>query len=310
MRTKDIASMLGVSPITVSRWIGRYRHGGAGVLRTKKSTGRPRKIDCREYAPRLAKIVKHPATKYGFANSLWNSTRLMQVSKRELGVEISKATLWRALKEIGLSYQKPERRAFEGDKAARKKWLEETWPQIRSQASRERAVILFEDEASLSLIPNLGKTWAKIGRTPIVNVTGKRGSVGIISAISVTGKLLFKIPKKNVDSAEFIKFLKQILGEIPRKKIYMILDNSSSHTSKKTKNFVASEPRLRLVPLPSYSPDFNPDEYTWGRLKEVEMKAHTSRSKSDLKRKTLGAMRSIQKKPELVRSFFKRSKLT
>ena len=214
MRTKDIAATLGVSPVTVSRWIGQYQLGGARSLRTKKPPGRPRKIDCPEFAPKLAKIVKHPATKFGFPNPLWNSQRLREVSKSELGVEISKTTLWRTLKEIGLSYQKPERRAFEADDKSRKIWIEDIWPKVRKRASKERAVILFQDEATLTLTPTLGKTWAKVGHTPIVKVTGKRGSIGIISAISIHGKLLFKIPKNNVDSAEFIRFLKQILKEM------------------------------------------------------------------------------------------------
>lgn len=37
MRTKDIAAALGVNPITVSRWLGQYRLGGARMLRNKKS---------------------------------------------------------------------------------------------------------------------------------------------------------------------------------------------------------------------------------------------------------------------------------
>lgn len=310
MRTKDIAATLGVNPITVSRWIGQYRRGGARALRGRKSTGRPKNIDCNDFAPRLARIVKCPATKFGFLNPLWNTQRLLRVCKDELGVKMSKTTLWRSLREIGLSYQMPERRAFEADEKAREEWINKLWPKIRRQAKKERAVILFEDESTLSLTPTLGKTWAKIGKTPVVKVTGKKGSIGVISAISITGKLLFKIPKNNVDSAEFISFLKQVLREIPRKKIYMITDNGSSHKSKMTREFVATEPRLQLIFLPAYSPDYNPDEYTWGRLIEIEMKAHDGKTKSDLKLKTLGAMRSIQKKPRLVKSFFKRSKLT
>jgi len=310
MRTKDIASALGISPITVSRWIGEYKRGGARSLRSKKSSGRPRKIDCSEFIPKLAKIIRSSATKYGFSNSLWNSRRLRTVIRTELGLKVSKTTVWRALRDIGLSYQKPERQAFEADDDLREEWITKEWPKIRKKAAGQRAVVLFQDESTLSLSPTLGKTWAKIAHTPVVKLTGNRGSICVISAISITGKLLFKIPKKTVNSAEFIKFLKQILKEIPRKIIYMIVDNGPSHKSKMTKEFVESEPRLKLIFLPSYSPDFNPDEYTWARLKEVELKAHMERTKSGLKRKTLGAMRSIQKKPRLVQSFFKRSKLT
>lgn len=310
MRCKDIAAAFGISPITVSRWISRYKQFGAQGLKGRKSSGRPAKIYCQEFFPKLKKIVRKPATRFGFASPLWNSKRLRQVIASEYRIKISQPTMWRALKSIGLSYQKPERRAFEADDESRKIWLEEFWPKIKKKAFKERAVVLFEDEAAVSLIPNLGKTWAKIGRTPLVKLTGNRGSVSVISAISTTGKLYFKVPPKTVASAEFIEFLKQILNEIPRKKIYMVLDGGPTHKSNMTKNFVKSVPRLQLIYLPAYSPDFNPDEFTWERLKGVEMQAHTQTTKARLRAKTMASMRSIQKKTDLVMSFIKRSKLT
>lgn len=310
MSCKDIAAAFGVSPVTVSRWIKKYNTLGAAGLKGKRSSGRPATIDCQEFFPKLKKIVKQPATRFGLTSPLWNSKRLRQVLASEYQIRISQSTMWRALKSIGLSYQKPERRAFEADDQARKIWLEEFWPNLKKRASKERAVILFEDEAAVSLVPNLGKTWAKIGRTPLIKLTGNRGSVSVISAISTTGKLYFKVPPGTVASAEFIEFLKQILTEIPRKKIYMILDGGSTHRSKMTKQFVLTQPRLQLVLLPAYSPDFNPDEFTWERLKRVEMLAHTQTTKARLRAKTLASMRSIQKKSDLVKSFIKRSKLT
>ena len=310
MKTKDIAAAYGVRPVSVSRWIGSYVKGGAGALRGTKSTGRPRKIECSEFFPKLKRIIKKPATKFGFSSPLWTSDRLRSVLKSEENISISQPTVWRALNELGMSYQKPERRAFEADEPRRQKWLKEEWPQIREQASKERAVILFEDEASVSLTPNIGKTWAKISSTPIVKFTGKKGSVSVISAVSMRGKLYFKVPPKTVDSKVFIEFLRQILREIPRKKIYMIVDGGSSHRSNITKKFVAKYDRLNLFFLPPYSPDFNPDEFTWARLKHVEMKAHNEISKAALRSRTMASMRSIQKKKGLAKTFIKRSKIT
>jgi len=189
-------------------------------------------------------------------------------------------------------------------------WLKKTWPKLLKKAKQERAVILFEDESALSLIPTLGKTWSKIGHTPLVTVTGKKGSIPVISAISLSGRLFFKIPKNNVNSVEFIMFLEQILKEIKRKKIYMILDKGPAHTSKLTKAFIEQEHRMELILLPSYSPDFNPDEYVWGRLKNIEMKTHDGKSKDDLRTKTFRSMKSIQGKKSLVKSFFRNTKLT
>jgi transposase len=310
MPCKDIAKAFGVTPVSVSRWISKYRDHGARWLQPRKSSGRPNSIDCVELFTKLKKVVKRPATDFKFNSPLWTTKKLQRVLNQDLGLKISRATVWRSLRVIGLSCQKPERRAFEADEYFRKIWLKDFWPKLKKKAKKERAVILFEDEASVSLIPTLGKTWSKIGKTPIVKVTGKKGSVSVISAVSTTGKLYFTVPQDTVKSSEIIKFFKQILREIPRKIIYIILDGSTTHRSVATKKFVATQPRLRMIRFPSYSPDFNPDEFTWERLKTVEMNTHVETNITSLRAKTLGSMKSIQKKKKLLKGFFKRSKLT
>lgn len=279
-------------------------------MRGRRSTGRPRKVDCQELAPTLSKIIKAPATKYGFENPLWNCERARVVLGREVGLRLSRATAWRYLRDIGLSCQKPERRALEQDPEARRNWLAFEWPKLRRQAKKERAVIFFEDESTVSLSPTVGRTWSKVGHTPIVRVTGNRGSINVISAISPRGKLLFKVPRGNVNSDEFIRFLRQVLADVPRKRVHMIVDRGPSHTSKKVQTFLEDEPRLQIHFLPSYSPELNPDEYTWERLKKVELKAHGELTKKGLKRRTIGAMRSMQRKKGLVESFVRRVYVT
>jgi transposase len=298
--------MLGVHEVTVSRWIRLYREHGAIGLKVKKLSGRPRKIDCNSISRRLLNIVKRPATKFGFEHPLWTTSRIQQVIYKELDIKLGLMTVWRELKRLGLSAQKPIRRALEADEAVRTLWFKKTWPKIRSQAKKQRAVLLFQDESTVQLTPNLGKTWAVAGKTPVIKVTARKASVGVISAISERGKLLFKISKNRVNSAVFIDFLKQVLSEIPRKKIFMILDNGPAHKSKKVQEFVVNNPRLSLFFLPPYSPDFNPDELVWNQLKNVEMRAHSETNRDGLVRKTRNKMKSIQKKPRLVRQFYKK----
>lgn len=301
---KEIARVLGVHPNSVSRWIGSYNAGGAFKLKGKRASGRPSKLDCKELFPKITRLLRHPASSYGHDSQLWTAKRILGVLKDELDIDLSRSTLQRILQRAGLSFQKPERRAFEQNPAARKHWLSVTWPHLKNTAKRERAVVLFGDEAAIALNPNSGKTWSKVGKTPIIRTTSKRGSVPVISAISPTGKLYFTLPKKNISAVEFIKFLKQILRQIPRKKIYMIVDNCRPHRAKKTSAFIVENPRISLHFLPSYSPDFNPDELTWARLKGLELQAHEARNKDELRSKTLGKMRKIQKDKRNIKKFF------
>jgi len=300
-RVCDIAEMFRVHPNSVSRWVGHYNTNGAKGLRGSKASGRPRSIDCKSFFPKLKKVVGKDADAYGFDTPLWTTTRLQSVFSSEFGVKLSRPTIHRFLTEAGLSFQKPEKRAFQQDPERRREWLEKTWPKLEKQAKNQRSVILFQDECSVALNPISGKTWARIGRTPSISATARRGSIGVISAISRAGKLYFSMPKGRVNSEEFIRFLKKILKQIPRKKVIIVLDNCTSHNSKKTTDFVALNPRLELHFLPPYSPDFNPDELVWAHLKGESLKAHQARTTDELRSKTLGKMRSLQKKKSMLR---------
>src|ERR1700692_1464462 len=219
-------------------------------------------------------------------------------------------TLWRELKKLKLSCQKPERRALEQDPKARARWIATEWPRIKRLASKQRALLFFEDESVVRLTPTVGRTWAPVGKTPIVRVTGKRASVLVMSALSLQGRLFFKIPSEKVNATVFIDFLKDLLAEYPKRKIFVIADQASSHIAKRVKAFVAGQKRLELFYLPTYSPDFNPDEGVWSHLKSQELKAHQATNKEELIKKTHEALKRMAKSPALIRSFFKRCNIT
>lgn len=302
-----IANLYGLHRESVSRWISRWKRGGKKVLKSRVSSGRPHKIDCLRHGRAILKIVKQPADRFGYEHPLWNCQRLRKTVARQLRIRVSVPTLWRALRQLKLSCQKPERRAVEQDPKAGELWLRQEWPKIKRLARRRKAIIFFEDEATVRLTPTVGRTWAPIGKTPIVRVTGKRASVGVMSAISPKGRLYFSIPPERVNALIFIQFLRGLLQAYPRRRIVVIADRGSAHTAKKVKAFVEQQKRLTLFYLPPYSPELNPDEETWNHLKHQELKAHQARDRKGLRRRTHVAMRRISKRPELIRSFFKRS---
>ena len=120
----------------------------------------------------------------------------------------------------------------------------------------------------------------------------------------------FKIPSERVNATVFIDFLKELLAEYPKRKIFVIADQASPHIAKSVKAFVAGQKRLELFYLPTYSPDFNPDEGVWSHLKSQELKAHQATNKEELIKKTHEALKRMAKRPVLIRSFFKRCNIT
>jgi transposase len=306
----EIARLHGLHRGSVSRWITRWRRGGKDALRRTIATGRPPKIDCEKYGRRILLIVKRSAMKYGYETPLWTCRRIKETLKKELKLDVTIPTVWRALKRLNLSAQKPERRALEQDPVRRKAWVENELPKIRALAKKEKALIFFEDEAAVRLTPNVGTTWAPVGKTPIVKVTGKRGTISVMSAVSDTGQMFFKLPEGTINSTTFIYFLDALSSEYPRRKIFVIADQASPHIAGQVAEYLETNKRLRLFYLPPYSPDFNPDEEVWNHLKNHELKAHQATDEKSLKKVTTKSLRRMSRRPSLVRSFFKDDNVT
>jgi transposase len=303
MSVTEVAQAYGTDRSSLHRWLARFHaEGDAGLLR-RPAPGRPRKIDGLD-GHRLASIVLSPASKFGYETDFWTTPRLIQVVRSELGVTISKQTMMRRLHEAGMSYQKPERQYFELSEEERVEWRRYELPKIRRAVRENRAILYFQDEANISLTALLGKTWARRGQTPKQRVTGKRGGVSALSAITSGGQLIFRLHDKRIASSEVMEFLGQMLRHHPRRHLVVVMDQAPPHVSKATKGYIESQPRLHVFHLPKYSPDWNPDEKVWNHLKHQELKGHQAKTKEELTILTNQKLTAMSTKAELLQGIF------
>ena len=122
MTKTAIAAAYGVDRKTITRWVNRFEAGGDDALFRQAGSGRPRKLeDLTEEEVR--RIVLAGAAFHGFETDLWTVGRLRRVVADEFEIHVSKNTIWRRLRDAGLTYQKPESEYYEIDEVARKKWL-------------------------------------------------------------------------------------------------------------------------------------------------------------------------------------------
>jgi DDE superfamily endonuclease len=96
-----------------------------------------------------------------------------------------------------------------------RQWKEERYPAIREQARQEGAEIYFGDESGVRTDHHAGTTWALVGQTPVVEVTGGRKSVNMISAVSPRGALHFDVFFGTCDATMFVEFLKKVMHDAP-----------------------------------------------------------------------------------------------
>jgi transposase len=299
----QVADAFNVDRTTLFRWVQRYDSNGEDGLRRKPVSGRPRLLEELDEDV-FRKIIMCPASEFGYETDLWTVGRLQAVLAELCEVTLSKNTVWRRLRDAGLTYQKPERQYFQVEERARQKWLRTEVPKIRRTVRKFRAILYFQDESNVSLTAFLGKTWGIRGETPRVPVTGARGGVSAMSALSGQGRLLFRLFDKRICSAEVIYFLDQMLRFHKGRHLVVVMDQAPPHTSQMTIAYVESQPRLHVFYLPKYSPDWNPDEKVWNHLKHQELKAHKAKTRDELKSLTQEKLKNMSKNPSLLRGLF------
>lgn len=298
-----VARVCGVAVRSIFDWLAWYRQGGWQALKEGRRSGRPRKVSGEVMRWLYRAITMGNPLQYQFEFCLWTLAIIRQMLRREHGRELSKSAVSRLLAQMGLSPQRPIYRSYKQRPRELRRFLKETFPGLQELARRTGAVIFFVDEASVRSDAHRGTTWGKIGETPVVQDSGDRFSLRLISAVTLRGDMRFAAFEGSMTGARFVEFIEKLRKDVKRPLI-IIADNASYHRSKPLKDYVASSQGQVVVEnLPRYAPELNPDEQVWNQAKSRLGKLFVT-SKKEMKRAVLNIMRSIQRNCDLIQSFF------
>ena len=159
-KVKDIAEDFGVTKAAVYEWIKDYKKLGISGLKMRKAKGAEAKLSKNEITT-LVKLISITADNYGFECPLWDCNKIRLLILEKFGKSIHISNVWRLLKRLGLSPQKPQRMATERNDKEVKEWINNVWPEILAHAKRWQAIIYFQDESGVRLTAVLGTTWSK-----------------------------------------------------------------------------------------------------------------------------------------------------
>lgn len=298
-----VARVFGVAVRSVFDWLSWYRRGGWDALREGQRAGRPSKVSGPVLRWLYRAITLGSPLQYQFEFCLWTLAIIRQMLRREQGIELSKSAVSRLLAQMGLSPQRPLYKSYKQRPKELKRFLEQTFPGLRAQARRSGAVIFFVDEAAVRSDAHRGTTWGKVGQTPVVRDSGDRFGLRLISAVSPRGDMKFASFEGAMNGEKFVSFLQKLRRDVAAPLI-VIADNAAYHRSPPVQAYVEqSQGELVVEHLPRYSPELNPDEQVWNQAK-LRLGKLCVTTRQEMRRAVTAIMRSIQRRIELVKSFF------
>jgi hypothetical protein len=137
-------------------------------------------------------------------------------------------------------------------------------------ADPEHDELHYEDETHLETNPNLGRVWRRRGTQTVVSAAGTNRRVTVFGSVDILGRGRVEVLQARQDSGGFGRYLVALDARhaATGRKVSLVFDNGSSHTSKASQAAVAERASwLEVIALSRYSPELNPKEREWRMLK-------------------------------------------
>jgi transposase len=264
-----IAQRLGVAVSTVYAWLSAFLQHGVAALKYGPKGGRKAKLDQRQLQILKFKLLAGPI-EGGYVSGVWTGALVAELIEREFAQHYHPRYVPSLLAELGFSYQTACFKSDHLDPLHRAEWLQSEWPNLVKLAREQKALLLFGDEASFAQWGSLSYTWALRGQQPVVATTGIRKAYKVFGMLDYfTGQLFYSGHTERFNAASYCEFLSRVLEQTPStQKVMVVQDGARYHTARATKEFIAVHAsRLSVYQLPAYSPDYNPIEHLWRRIK-------------------------------------------
>ena len=184
-----------------------------------------------------------------------------------------------------MAAQKKSRIATERDEAARAVWRDDV-------ATLQPADLVFVDETSTHTAMTRRRARAPRGERAVGRTPRNHGpNVTLLAALTPEGIGPAVAMPGAVDGAAFVAYAQQILAPRLRPGQVVVRDNLRAHKREEARTAVEAV-GARLLFLPPYSPDFNPIELAFAKIKE-RLRAAAERTPEGLFAATAAAIDAV-----------------
>jgi transposase len=193
-----------------------------------------------------------------------------QFVRERFRVTLGRSSCLNYLHRLGFVLKRPKKRLLKADPERRAVFVRE-YALLRAMAAAAGAKLFFGDEAHFYADVDLRGKWVLKGEPALVDSTSPRygEKASYYSAVCLeTGAVEAMALDGNRCAETSVAFLQQLRAN-HAEPLIVIWDNGPAHGGDAIRAYLATpDVRLRLVRLPASSPDFTPDEATWGWIRE------------------------------------------
>lgn len=126
----EVARRVGVHRQSVNRWAQQLAARGTAGLKHPGRAGRKPRLAGADLR-RIERALKRGPEALGYRTNLWTTERVAELIEQECGVRFHPGHVWRILRQLRWSCQRPVGRARERDEQAIRYWKKVRWPQVK-----------------------------------------------------------------------------------------------------------------------------------------------------------------------------------
>ena len=134
---ESVIKVLGFHRSRIYQWIAAYKEGGEEALKAKKIEGRPSKLNEKQANQLFDIIAQGSPLQHRFPFALWTVSIIRELIQKKFGICLSEVSVWRLLKRIGLSAQRPLFRAYQQDPQKVEDYLHSEYPALKKRAKKQ-----------------------------------------------------------------------------------------------------------------------------------------------------------------------------
>jgi len=123
---------------SVSGWLRRYREEGRAGLAKAGRAGRKPRLSQEQLAQLESLLLAGPEA-HGFPSPLWSCPREARLIRDRFGVRYHEGHVWKLLRALNWSPQRPVGKARERNEEAIRTWKKQTWPALKKKPENRAA---------------------------------------------------------------------------------------------------------------------------------------------------------------------------